>query len=86
MATFHIAPGATVLKGPTHDGLERLTVGARLLARLLTGAIRALDGWREARVSAHNDAMLAQLAASDPRVLADLRAALDRQERVTTGR
>jgi hypothetical protein len=80
MTTIHMAPGAMVLKGPTHNGLERFTVGVGLLARLLVGAIRGLDVWRDARIAAHNDAMLAQLAVSDPRVLADMRAAIDRDD------
>lgn len=78
MTTIYMAPGATVLKGTTHNGLERMTVGAGLLARALMGAIRGLEVWRDARIASHNDAILAQLAASDPRVLADLRAAIDR--------
>jgi hypothetical protein len=80
MTTIHMAPGAMVLKGTTHNGLERFTVGIGLLGRLLAAAVRGLDAWREARIAAHNDAMLAQLAASDPRVLADMRAALDRRQ------
>ena len=79
MATFLMAPGAMVLKGPTHAGLDRMTTGAGILARMLGGAIHSLDVWREARIAAHNDAMLVQLAAHDPRVMAELRAAFDRQ-------
>jgi hypothetical protein len=75
MTTIHMAPGATVLSAPTHGGLERMTTGVSLAAKLLSGAIRALDGWREARIAAHNDAMLVELAAHDPRVMAEVRAA-----------
>jgi hypothetical protein len=79
MTTFQMAPGAMVLKGPTHAGLDRMTTGAAILARMLVGAIHHLDVWREARIAAHNDAMLVQIAAHDSRVMADLRAAFDRQ-------
>ncbi len=80
MTTFQMAPGAMVLKGTTHAGLERMTTGAGILAHMLSGAIHRLDMWREARIAAHNDAMLTQLAAHDPRVLSELRAARDRQD------
>jgi hypothetical protein len=80
MTTFQMAPGAMVIKGPTHAGLERMTTGAGILARMLGGAIRSLDIWREARIAAHNDAMLVQLAAHDPRVMAELRAGIDRRD------
>ena len=81
MTTIHMAPGANVITGAKHNGLERMTTGVGIAAKLLMVAIRALDAWREARIHAHNDAMLAQLAAHDPRVLADLRAAQSRAER-----
>jgi hypothetical protein len=42
---------------------------------MLQSAIKALETWHEARVAAHNDAITAQLAASDHRVLAELQAA-----------
>lgn len=78
MTTIHMSPGATVMRAPTHDGLERMTAGVGLMARLLGGAIRALDVWRDARIAAHNDRMFAELAELDPRVKADLSAARDR--------
>jgi hypothetical protein len=78
MTTIHMAPGATVITGRTHGGLERMSTGVSILATMIGGAIRALDTWREARIEAHNDAMLVELAAHDPRVQADLRAARDR--------
>jgi hypothetical protein len=78
MTTIHMAPGATVITGRTHGGLERMTTGVGILAATIAGAIRALDTWREARIEAHNDAMLVEIAAHDPRVLAELRAARDR--------
>ena len=80
MATIQLAPGATVMTAHTHNGLERMTTGVSLAATLLWSAIKALDVWREARISAHNDAMLVELAAHDPRVLAELRAARDRAD------
>jgi hypothetical protein len=78
MTTIHMAPGATVISARTHGGLDRMTTGVSLLASLVASAIRALDTWREARIEAHNDAMSVELAAHDPRVLAELRAARDR--------
>lgn len=78
MTTIHMAPGATVISARTHGGLERMTAGVTIAAALIGGAIRALDAWREARIEAHNDAMLVELAAHDPRVVAELRAARDR--------
>ena len=80
MATFHLAPGATVMTGRTHNGLERMSAGVSVAAALLSTAIKALDVWREARIAAHNDAMLVELAAHDPRVIAELRAARDRAD------
>jgi hypothetical protein len=78
MTTIHMAPGATVISARTHGGLDRMTTGVSLLANLVAGAIRTLDTWREARIEAHNDAMMVEIAAHDPRVLAELRAARER--------
>lgn len=78
MTTIYMAPGATVISARTHGGLERMTTGVSLLARTIMAAIRALDAWRDARIEAHNDAAMIELAAHDPRVLAELRAARDR--------
>lgn len=78
MATISTTPGSSVIKGTQHAGLERVTAGAELLARVLMTAIRGLDRWREARIAAHNDSILAELAAHDSRVLSDLRAAATR--------
>lgn len=78
MTRIHMAPGATVMSTPTHGGLERVSRGTTVLTALLMQAIRALDGWRNARIEAHNAARMMELAAHDPRVLADLRAARDR--------
>lgn len=81
MATISTTPGSSVIKGTHHAGLDRMTAGAELLARLLSSAIRGLDAWRDARIAAHNDTVIAELAALDPRVLADFRAATDRSSR-----
>jgi hypothetical protein len=78
MATISTTPGSSVIKGTHHAGLDRMTAGAELLARVLASAIRGLDAWRDARIAAHNDTIIAELAAQDPRVQADLRAAADR--------
>ena len=42
MTTIHMAPGATVISAPAHGGLERMTTGVGVLAKLLAGAIAAL--------------------------------------------
>jgi hypothetical protein len=81
MTTISTTPGSSVIKGTRHAGLDRMTAGAELLSRLLTAAIRGLDAWRDARIASHNDAVIAALASQDPRVLADLRAAADRNRR-----
>lgn len=80
MATIHLAPGATVISGPTHAGYERFSEGLGITRRFLMAALRHLDNWNEASVAAHNAALAAQLAASDHRVLAELRAAHCRDE------
>jgi hypothetical protein len=78
MTTIQMAPGANVITGTTHGGIDRMTTGVALLSRLLAAGVRGLDDWREARIVAHNAASLVELAAHDPRVLAELRAAQDR--------
>lgn len=78
MTTFNMAPGATVIPIATHGGLERMTAGMSLLARLLASAIRGLEAWHLARIDAHNDAMMVELAAHDPRVMRELHTAQDR--------
>lgn len=81
MTTFQMAPGATVISTPTHGGLNRMSAGAALLATLLVSAIRSLERWNTARIEAHNAAMLCEIAAHDPRVLAELRSAQAREQR-----
>ena len=81
MATISMTSGSSVIKGTNHAGLDRMTAGAEVLGRVLSAAIRGLDIWFNARTAAHNDAILSELAAHDPRVLADLRAAMDRSDR-----
>jgi len=78
MTTISMNPGSSVIQGTHHAGLDRMTAGAELISRMLRAAIRGLDAWRDVRIAAHNDAALSGLAARDPRVLADLRAAADR--------
>jgi hypothetical protein len=78
MTTIQMARGANVITGTTHGGIDRITTGVTLLARLIEAGIRGLDAWRRARIDAHNSASLVELAAHDPRVLAELRAAQDR--------
>lgn len=80
MTTIHMTPGATVIVESHHRGLERMTAGLALVARLVTTAFKTLDTWHTARVEAHNDAMMVELAAHDPRVLAELRAARTRTD------
>ena len=81
MTTIQMAPGATVISASTHGGLERVSSGAVALARLLRAAARSLATWREAHAEALQAARMVELAAHDPRVLAELRAALDRGAR-----
>lgn len=80
MTTIHLTPGANVITGTTHGGIDRMTTGVTLLSRLVAAGIRGLDTWREARIDAHNAAAMVELAAHDPRVLAELRAAQDRTQ------
>jgi len=80
MTTIHMAPGANVITGATHGGIDRMTTGVALLARLVTAGITGLDAWRDARIDAHNAAMMVELGAHDPRILAELRAAQDRTQ------
>jgi hypothetical protein len=75
MASFRLTPGANILTGSHHGGIDRFSAGVGFLAIILKTAVNALDTWHEARIAAHNDAVTAQLAASDHRVLAELRAA-----------
>ena len=75
MATIRLAPGANVLTGSHHGGADRISAGVGFMAALLKSAVKALDTWHEARIAAHNDAVTAQLATADHRVLAELRAA-----------
>lgn len=78
MTTLHLSPGATVMSTPTHDGLERVSDGMSVVARLATMALAVLARWRADRIAAHNDAAMVALAAADHRVRADLAAARDR--------
>jgi hypothetical protein len=81
MTTIHMAPGATVLTAPTHAGLERMTAGVGVLARLTAAGYHALQAWRAARAAAHNQRTFTTLAEHDPRVTAEVRAAQDRTDR-----
>jgi hypothetical protein len=78
MTTIRLAPGANIITGSTHGGIDRITGGVAQLSRLISSSIRTLDTWRQARIDAHNDAMLVEVAAHDPRILAELRAAQGR--------
>ena len=79
MTTIQMAPGANVITDATHGGIDRMTAGVTLLARLVEAGIRGLDAWRDARIDTHDAASLAELAAHDPRVLAELSAAQGRR-------
>jgi hypothetical protein len=81
MTSIRLAPGANVLTGSHHGGADRISEGVSLLATMLKTAVKALDTWHEVRIAAHNDAVTAQLAASDHRVLAELRAAYCHNDR-----
>lgn len=81
MATFRLTPGANILTGSHHGGIDRFSAGVGFLAIMLSTAVKALDTWHEARIAAHNDAVTAQLAVGDHRVLAELRAAYCHNDR-----
>lgn len=78
MTTIHMTPGANVITGTSHGGIDRMTRGVSRLSRMVAACIRGLKVWRDARINAHNAAAMVELAAHDPRVLAELRAAQDR--------
>jgi hypothetical protein len=80
MEAVRIAAGATVLTGSNHLGFERVSAGISIAHKVLSTALKALDAWHESRVAAHNDALVAQLATHDHRVLEELRAAYCRTE------
>jgi hypothetical protein len=81
MRTIQMAPGATVISAPTHQGLERLSSGADILTTVFRDAVHALAVWRDAYVEAQAAARMVELAAHDPRALAELRALLQRDPR-----
>ena len=82
MTSIRLAPGANVLTGSHHGGADRISEGVSLLATMLKSAVNVLDTWHEARIAAHNDAVTAQLATADHRVLAELRAAYCHNDRL----
>ena len=80
METIRISAGSSVLVGPTHGGINRMSAGVAVAHRILSAALRGLDVWHESRVAAHNAALAAQLASHDHRVLDELRAAYCRSQ------
>ena len=78
MTTIQMAPGAMVISASTHGGVDRVSAGVGILTRWVRDAVHALALWREAHAEAHEAARMVELAAHDPRVLAELRAALTR--------
>ena len=80
MTALTLTPGANVIGTSTHAGVERLTEGLERANGLLARAAAWIDAFNEERASAHNATTAAALAASDHRVLAELRAAYTRRE------
>jgi hypothetical protein len=80
MTALTLAPGANVIGTATHEGIERFTTGLERANSLLSRAIAWVDAFNEERAAAHNAATAAALAATDHRVLAELRAAYTRSE------
>ncbi len=78
MSTFEIAPGATVLRAPHHEGLDRIVAGADWWSAVWSRVVAVLADLRRARADARNEARLAEMIAADPRVRADWQAARDR--------
>jgi predicted ATPase len=81
MTTIQMAPGAMVISTSTHGGVDRIGAGMSTLMALVRRAGATVALWREAYVEAHEAARAVELAAHDPRVLAELRAALQRDPR-----
>ena len=61
-------------------GFAALAVFAGAARKLAVTAVRALDGWSQRIARARSDARLWAIAQTDPRVMADLNAALSRAE------
>jgi len=80
MEAIRISAGSSVLVGPTHGGIERMSAGVAVAHRILSAALRGLDVWHENRVAAHNASLAAQLASQDHRVLEELRAVYCRSQ------
>jgi len=80
MTALTLNPGATVIDGAQHQGLERFSVGLERASGLLAQAIAWVEAFGEESAAARNAATAAALAASDHRVLSELRAAYTRNE------
>jgi hypothetical protein len=80
MTALTLAPGANVIGTSTHAGIERLTDGLERVNGLLSSVVAWFDAFSEERAAAHNATTAAALAASDHRVLAELRAAYTRSD------
>lgn len=80
MTALTLAPGANVIGTSTHEGVERFTEGLERANGLLSRLITWVTAFSEERAAAHNATTAAALAASDHRVLAELRAAYTRSE------
>lgn len=80
MTALTLAPGANVIGTSTHAGIERMTEGLERANGLLARVVAWFEAFNEERAAAHNATTAAALAASDHRVLSELRAAYTRRE------
>jgi len=82
MTALTLNPGATVIETAQHQGLERFSEGIERASGLFAQAIAWVEAFSAESAAARNAATAAALAASDHRVLAELRAAYTRSEQV----
>lgn len=80
MTALTLAPGANVISTATHEGVARFADGLERVHGLLARVSAWVDAFNEEHAAAHNATIAAALAASDHRVLAELRAAYTRSE------
>jgi hypothetical protein len=80
MTALTLNPGATVIESAQHQGLERFSDGIARASSLLSRVVAWVGAFGAENAAARNAATAAALAASDHRVLAELRAAYTRNE------
>jgi hypothetical protein len=80
MTALTLNRGATVINTAQHAGLERIAESVERASSLLARVVAWVDAFQAESAAAHNATIAAALAASDHRVLAELRAAYTRNE------